>query len=167
MTSISLQELKDFLKKYSDQIKLPIGNYGGGFLDEEEDRVKNLFTLMGITEGYDVLDYDTGVDLMKPINKKYNLGICMDLLEHTINPFIIAANISSSLEKEALLFVTAPWVWEVHEYPIDNWRFTISGLATLFPEMKLIEARYVRDKHIDEEPEPLPRERVVAIFQKE
>lgn len=173
---------------------MPIGNFGGGDAEGEEvknilvemgilkkasltkkyrvlgkatdnkGKVRDLFSSMGFLNGYEILDYCTGVDLMKPIRGKYNLGICMDLLEHTANPFIVAENITNSLEKGALLFVTAPWVWEVHECPIDNWRFTTSGITTLFPKMEVLESRFVRDR--DEPPEKLPNERVVAVFKK-
>ena len=113
---------------------------------------------------YVVLDYDSGVDLLKPIRgKKFDAGICMDLLEHVSNPFIVAKNISNSLQKNALLFVTAPWIWEIHEYPKDYWRFSPQGIQELFPDMKALHVEIIRDESSDEE---LPRARIVAIFKK-
>lgn len=130
----------------------------------EVDKVKSLLSSMGLPKGYEVLDYCTGIDLMKPIERnKYNLGICMDLLEHVANPFIVAENISNSLTAGALLFVSVPWVWEVHEFPIDNWRFTTNGLATLFPKMEVLEAKYARNRTPSE---LLPREGVITVFKK-
>lgn len=163
MTKLSFEQLAIFLNNYRDKIIVPVADYGGtnvfGF-----DSVKNLFASGGIID-YNVIDLETGYDLTKPITgRKYGTGICMDLLEHTVNPFEVAKNIYLSLKKEALLFVTVPWVWEVHKYPIDNWRFTVDGVITLFPRMRVLEAGYLRDQHTD--PEPLPRERVVVIFQK-
>lgn len=142
---------------------LPVADYGGSNVFGFDD-IKKLFISGGITD-YNIIDLATGYDLTKPVlGRKYGLGLCMDVLEHTTNPFLVAENIYSSLKKKALLFVTVPWVWEVHKYPIDNWRFTTDGVITLFPKMKVLEAGYLRDKHTD--PEPLPRERVVVIFQK-
>ena len=113
---------------------------------------------------YFVLDYDNGIDLLKPIKgKKFDGGICMDLLEHVSQPFIVAENISNSLNKGALLFVTVPWVWEIHDYHGDYWRFTTQGLETLFPKMKKIVIEVVRDQAPEEE---LPRTRIVAVFKK-
>jgi len=113
---------------------------------------------------YHALDFDNGVDLLKPIRgKKFNGGVCMDLLEHTSNPFIIAKNISESLKKGAFLFVTVPMIWEEHKYPIDCWRFMPQGLELLFPKMECITIEVIRDQATEEE---VPRTRLVGIFKK-
>lgn len=117
-----------------------------------------------VVPAYYVLDYDNGVDLMKPITgKKFDAGICMDLLEHTENPFTIAENIRNSLNKGALLFVTVPWVWELHYYPKDYWRFAPQGLQQLFSKMETLTIEMVRDEERGEE---LPRSRLVGVFRK-
>ena len=139
MTLISLQHLAKFLNKY--KITGRIADFGGTntigapivrsmlvlknvTIDQRASR-EGLGILVGGTPQkkipkYFVLDYDNDVDLMKPIKgKKFDGGICMDLLEHTSNPFIIAENISNSLKKGAFLFVTVPWIWELHYYPKD------------------------------------------------
>lgn len=165
MTKLSFDQLSIFVNNYRDKIMLPIADYGGTNIWGFED-VKNLFASGGITD-YNVLDLETGYDLLKPIpGRKYGLGICMDLLEHTTNPFLVAKNIYLSLKKDALLFVTVPWIWEVHKYPGDYWRFTVDGVIQLFPKMKVLEAGFLRDEHRDANdfPEPLPRERVIVIF---
>ncbi len=162
MTTLSLKELADFLSEFHTAIKYPIANYGGGLY--KVDLVKEMLDAGGLTGEYDVLDYDTGVDLMLPLKKKYGLGICMDLLEHTKQPFIVAKNIYNSLQMNALLFVTVPFIWEVHSYPGDYWRFTVDGIMELFPKMTPLYGAYVRDQHTD--PEPCPRTRVVVGLQK-
>jgi hypothetical protein len=183
MTIISLQLLAHFLNLYPQQGR--VADYGG------TDRiggkmVKKMLSLSELavspgtnTKGFSAflngkprkpvpeyicLDYDNGVDLLKPIKgKKFDGGLCMDLLEHTTNPFIVAKNISDSLNKGAYLFVTVPWVWEIHNYPGDYWRFTPQGLETLFPKLKKVTIEIIRDSAPEEE---LPRHRLVAIFKK-
>ena len=113
---------------------------------------------------YLVLDYDSGVDLMQPIKaKKFSAGICMDLLEHVSNPFVVAENISNSLKSGAMLFVTVPLIWELHYYPKDYWRFTPQGLAELFPKMKKKSIKIFRDPSPEE---LVPRQRLIAILKK-
>lgn len=113
---------------------------------------------------YNVLDYDNGVDLLKPIRgRKFDYGITMDLLEHVSQPFVVAENIQNSLKKDALLFVTVPWVWEIHDYPDDYWRFTPQGLQELFSRMECITVEIIRDMSEEEE---LPRQRLAGIFRK-
>ena len=184
MTIISLQELAAFLNTY--KVSGRIADYGGtseigarivrqmlGFEDVgiKEDLVDDMW--VGLVMGsaaketvptYHPLDYNNGVDLLLPIEgEPYDAGISMDLLEHTSQPFIVAENISNSLKPGALLFVTVPFVWEVHNYPGDYWRFTPQGLATLFPKMKQRASKIIRDQSPEEE---LPRTRIVAVFQK-
>lgn len=121
-------------------------------------------SLKKVAPKYCVLDYDNGVDLMKPvIGKKFDGGICMDLLEHVSNPFVVAKNISNSLKRGAMLFITVPWIWEEHYYPKDYWRFTPQGLETLFPKMKKVTIEIIRDQAPEEE---LPRARLVGVFKK-
>jgi len=189
MTIVSVQELSKFLNKYKPTGRL--ADYGG--TDKiGGDIVKRLITfnesvVAGVPDTtidygiqhlgvggkslnknppqYFALDYDSGIDLMKPVKgQKFDYGICMDLLEHVDNPFIVANNISDSLKKGALLFVTAPFVWQLHHYPIDCWRFCPQGLERLFPKMKpVVPIEVVRDETPGEQ---YKHTRVVGIFKK-
>ncbi len=193
-TILSLLELKNFFEKYRKHIKLPIANYGGGTIEGEEVRdilfslklldpsgnsasyeisgsptdnkgeLRDILKSLRALDGYEILDLSTGIDLMKPINGKYHTGICMDILEHTDNPFVVAENISNSLNEKSLLFVTVPWVWGVHEFPVDNWRFTINGLTNLFPKFKVLESRYLEDGF--DPKKNTENERVIVVFEK-
>ena len=137
MTAISHKGLKFFLNKYRPRVKGSVADYGGG-MDAARGVEKILFRFD--IDDCSGLDYKTGYDLMKKIKgKKYDVGICMDLLEHVSNPFIVAHNISASLKKGALLFVTAPFVWSFHEYPKDYFRFTPDGLKYLENVMVIID----------------------------
>lgn len=162
MTKNSLNHLAAFLNKFSSELKTPIADYGG--TDNIGNQVvRTMLKAGGITD-YHMLDYDNGIDLLKPIKgKKFGTGICMDLLEHTNNPFIVVENIKKSLKSGALLFVTVPWIWEIHHVPRDLWRFTSEGVYELFKDMEVITIYQVRDPADDED---LPRERIVGIFRK-
>jgi len=144
MTDLSHRLLVEFLNEYQDYLKEPVADYGS---NEKEGAGKVVTTLAsGGLYAYRGLDLTTGVDLMEPIKGKYGTGICMDLLEHVLNPFIVAENITNSLKKNALLFVTAPFSWIPHNYPKDYWRFSEDGLKALFPKLKCLKLRMVRDK---------------------
>lgn len=164
MTLKSLECFKKFLIQYVKELKPIVADYGGTN-KIGDGLVKGILydVKRSLSYHYEMLDYDNGVDLLKPIKKKYGLGICMDLLEHTENPFIVAENISNSLKKGALLFVTAPFIWEQHDFPKDYWRFTPQGLVTLFSKLKMIGAYCIRDQGNGE---AVPRMRSVAVFRK-
>ena len=135
VTDTTRECLIEFLNEFQNEIKEPIADYGG---NERQDFkfVKKTLASGGIVD-CSPLDYSTGVDLLKPIKgRKYNTGICMDLLEHVSNPFIVGENITNSLRKGALLFVTAPFVWGTHNCPNDYFRFTAEGLKVIFPKLE-------------------------------
>lgn len=145
MTPFSRECLITFLNKYGTRgmISGPVADYGGAGKWGAE--VKRVLATGGITD-YTALDYTTGVDLLKPIKgKKYGVGVCMDLLEHTTNPFKVAENITNSLRKGAVLFVTAPFIWAPHNHPGDYFRFTVDGIKVLFPKLKCLEADLLTD----------------------
>ncbi len=182
MTLTSLRQLAWFVNKYKPEGR--IADYGGTDTigapivermlsmrkvkvignDADPFDIKLEGSLNKNESKYFTLDFDNGVDLRKPIKgKKFDYGICMDLLEHTSNPFVVAKNIYDSLQKGALLFVTVPWIWEIHYYPKDYWRFAPQGLEELFPKMKKLSLEIVRDQSPEEE---VPRSRLVAVFKK-
>lgn len=177
MTKSSLKELQGFLK-HSQGLFWPemrIGDYGGTD-NIGADIIREMLAEGGL-KNYFMLDFDNGIDLRKPVKgKKYDLGLCMDLLEHTSNPFIVAKNIIDSLSPGALLFVTAPFVWELHGYPNDYWRFCPDGLKELFsdPSMDTIIVYTIQDtydpKDVKAEPPippvTLPWTRVIGVFRK-
>lgn len=161
MTKTSLTELVNFLNHYKPEAGRT-ADFGGTDAIGK-NIVKNTLASGGITD-YHMLDFDNGVDLREPVKgKKFDLGICMDLLEHTTDPFLVAKNIKNSLKKGAYLFVTVPFIWEVHLYPGDYWRFTTQGLQQLFIDMELHYAYMIED---DAPGADFKRYRTVGIFSK-
>ena len=175
MTNTSLEQLRDFLERVKPVLKptMRIADYGGT-KKIGSNVVKKMLKGGGLKD-YHMLDFDNGFDLRKSIKgKKFDLGICMDLLEHTTNPFLVAKNIIDSLNPNALLFVTVPFSWPLHGYPDDLWRFAPSGLFELFKDKTLRAATIymLQDSADPSKNENImpkmvaPFFRVVGIFQK-
>ena len=61
---------------------------------------------------------------------------CLSVLEHTPAPWKMAANIEDLMLPGATLFVAAPFVHRVHNYPHDLWRFTPQAMPILFPRIE-------------------------------
>lgn len=181
MTGLSYQCLVTFLNMYQDELKEPVADYGGNETIGE-NLIKKALNSGGITNLH-TLDYSSGVDLMKPIKGKFGLGICMDTLEHVKNPFIVAKNITDSLKKGALLFVTVPFIWGQHSYDEnqpddvshDYFRFTEEGLKLLFPKLKCLRIDTIEDvkgtlsvydKKVKIKEEKMAFVRVIGVFKK-
>jgi SAM-dependent methyltransferase len=58
---------------------------------------------------------------------------CVSVLEHSRRPWLLAANLERMLQPGGTIYVTAPFVWRVHGYPHDYWRFTQDGVRELLP----------------------------------
>jgi hypothetical protein len=95
----------------------------------------------------------------------------MDTLEHVKNPFIVGNNISNSLKKGALLYVTVPFVWTVHGYdvkntPTDYFRFTEEGIKLIFPKLTCLEVFMLREP-LKIKGLPQAFVRVIGVFKKD
>lgn len=58
---------------------------------------------------------------------------CVAVLEHSRRPWLLAANLERMLLPGGTIHLTVPFVWRVHAYPHDYWRFTLDGVRQLLP----------------------------------
>lgn len=72
-------------------------------------------------------------------NVLFGTGICLSVLEHCRQPFVMAENLTALLEPQAVLFLSVPWVWNLHGFPDDYWRFSPSAVRVLFPAFEVDE----------------------------
>ena len=79
-------------------------------------------------------------DLHEPLPKdapikKFDYVICSSVMEHVKRPWVATKNIEEIIEKEGTLIWTTPWVWRMHGYPNDYWRFTPNAIKELFSKI--------------------------------
>lgn len=73
-------------------------------------------------------------DLMDgPYERQFDVVLCCSVLEHTLKPWIVAESIAQMVKPNGWLYLTVPWNWRRHDYPIDYWRMSTGALKTLFP----------------------------------
>lgn len=89
--------------------------------------------------GIDMLSGD-GVDLVVNLEEPLPHGLgqfdhidCLSVLEHSRRPWLLAANLERLMR--GTIYVSAPFVWKVHAYPEDYFRFTPAGIRSLFPSV--------------------------------
>jgi len=110
---------------------------GSRVYGNKEDRRKRYPDAIGVDmqagDGVDVV-----ADLEDDINYQGQFAHieCMSVLEHCRRPWRMACNLEEMMGDGSTLFVTVPFIWRVHGYPDDYWRFTISGVKALFTEIE-------------------------------
>lgn len=96
--------------------------------------------------GIDMLAGD-GVDIVHNLENplegyKFSHIDCCSVLEHARKPWLVAESIEGIMREGATILVTVPFMWRVHAYPSDYWRFTLESLEVLFPNINWIERDY-------------------------
>jgi len=80
---------------------------------------------------------------------------CFSVLEHSRQPWILAANLERLLHIGSTFHVEVPFIWRVHSYPSDYWRFTAEAVRLLFPNIKWHKIVYAHERLIDEGKVPM------------
>jgi len=57
--------------------------------------------------------------------------LCTQVLEHVARPGVVLGELARVLRPGGSLFLSVPFVWELHELPRDFWRFTPASLDQL------------------------------------
>lgn len=70
---------------------------------------------------------------------------CISVLEHSLKPWLMAANLERVLKPGGTIFVSVPLVWRIHGYPNDYWRLTPAGVKSIFPSIEWQSLRVVSD----------------------
>lgn len=62
----------------------------------------------------------------------FNTVHCHCVLEHVVNIFSMAENISKIIKEDGVVYITVPFTWKIHRIPLDMWRFTPQSIDFLF-----------------------------------
>lgn len=102
--------------------------------------------------GVDMLDGE-GVDYVMNLESerlpagKFSHIDCTSVLEHSKKPWAMAENLEQSLAIGGTISLSVPFVWRVHGYPSDYWRFTVEAVKILFPRITWEILHYESNKH--------------------
>lgn len=136
---------KELLKKLVPKVDgavLEIGSLDNG--DGKSTQLRDFYT-NGEYIGIDIqagMNVDWAVDICNYDNfnnsnvwelNKANLIFAISVFEHLSKPWIAANNLTYLLQKNGLLFISVPWIWRYHPYPDDYFRYSFSGIKSLFP----------------------------------
>ena len=67
----------------------------------------------------------------------FGLVSASDVLEHTMNPWVVGREIERVVKREGLVHIEVPFCFPYHGQPYDFFRFTPGGLRILFPNCSI------------------------------
>ena len=69
----------------------------------------------------------------------FNVIVCTEVLEHTLNPFSAINEIYRLLKWDGVLLMSTPFDFRIHGPLPDCWRFTEHGLKVLLRDFEIME----------------------------
>jgi len=112
---------------------------------QERSEVKTAFNMCNIETLDLVPDYNP--DIVGDITKynahiedsTYDIITCLEILEHTINPFSAIEELKRICKHDGYILFSAPLNWRIHGPIPDCWRFTEFGWKVLLKDFDIIE----------------------------
>ena len=137
--------VRKLIKNCSKQFD-KVNNHILDIAPQDHGGAKEFFNLAKITT-LD-LDPESGANLIADLcednsesinSEQFDLIICTEVLEHTLNPFDAAKEIYRLLKTGGTAAVSTPFNFRIHGPLPDCWRFTEYGLKELFKNFNNVE----------------------------
>lgn len=136
------------LNSFINRIASTIGSPNARLLEvgpQDRSDVKNAFNMCQI-ETLDIKS-DYNPDIVGDITKynshiedsTYDIVVCLEVLEHTINPFIAVDELRRITKDGGYVLFSAPLNWRIHGPIPDCWRFTEFGWRVLLKDFDIVE----------------------------
>lgn len=142
--AVTYKSVDDFLDQHGTRNKrtLVVGSRVYGSKPDRRQLYTKAFGLdMLAGEGVDLIH-----DLNHPLPEAYGKFDHIDLvsvLEHCDKPWLVAENIANCVNENATILISAPFVWRVHAYPGDYFRYSVQAYESLFPTVEWVEKGYL------------------------
>lgn len=140
-------DIHDFLRRQEVKPSRALVAGSKVYEKKEQDRRQLYERALGVD-----MQPGKGVDLVHNLEQPLPESVgrfdhidCVSMLEHCQRPWQVAENLKNVLVPHGTLLVSAPFVWRVHGYPSDYWRFTIESYEVLFPHVKWLERGYLTE----------------------
>jgi SAM-dependent methyltransferase len=89
--------------------------------------------------------HELDVDIIAPADglpledEAFDAVLYTQVLEHVSDPAAVLAEAARVLRDSGRVYLSVPFVWELHELPFDFWRFTPPSLERLLSEAGFVE----------------------------
>ena len=141
---ITRDHVNDFIKRCSlkiSQTNMRLLEVGPQKRSEVQKMFKNCnIETLDLVSDYnpdiigDLTKYNTHIK-----DSTYDIITCLEILEHTINPFSAIEELRRILKHDGYLLLSAPLNWRIHGPAPDCWRITEFGWKVLLKDFEIIE----------------------------
>ena len=107
------------------------GRYPYSFRNQFDKSNKFLMTDYNKSFGHKYLDV-TDIKL----KSKFDIILCLNVLEHVYDYQLAISNLYKCLEPGGTLIISVPYIYPLHDEPIDFWRFSEHSLKQMFSNFK-------------------------------
>jgi len=139
---------REHLNSFINRVAKEYGRVDDRLLEigsQDRSEVKSAFNMCKIETLDLVPDYNP--DIIGDITKHnphiedstYDIIACLEILEHTINPFAAINELRRISKHEGYILFSAPLNWRIHGPIPDCWRFTEFGWKILLKDFDIIE----------------------------
>lgn len=139
---------RDHLNAFIQKTAARLGPQGGKLLEvgpQDRSMVRECFSNLA-ADTFDIVD-KYGPTFVGDITKhnafiadsSYDVVACLEVLEHTLNPFDAVKELRRILKDGGYLLVSAPLNWRIHGPVPDCWRFTEHGWTALLRDFDIEE----------------------------
>jgi SAM-dependent methyltransferase len=139
---------RNHLNKFIERCSIKIAQKGLKLLEigpQKRSEVQKTFSICDI-ETFDIVS-DYGPDIIGDITQynsdikdsTYDIVTCLEVLEHTVNPFSSIQELRRILKHGGYLLLSAPLNWRIHGPIPDCWRITEFGWKVLLKDFEIIE----------------------------
>jgi SAM-dependent methyltransferase len=90
-------------------------------------------------EGGRAADIVAPLDALPVADAEFDAVLCTQVLEHVPRPLAVLAELRRVLVPGGRVWITVPFVGELHEEPHDYWRYTSHGLISLLEEARFVD----------------------------
>jgi SAM-dependent methyltransferase len=144
----TFQLTRDHLDAFITRTALKLSGERGRLLEvgpQDRSLVRQRFANYRI-DTFDVVDTfkpDIVGDITKAndgiADSTYDCVVCLEVIEHTLNPFDTVKEVRRILRHEGYLLISAPLNWRIHGPIPDCWRITEHGWNALLRDFDIIE----------------------------
>lgn len=128
-TATELSQQSGRLLEIGPQTQSVVGEYFGNFNIDTFDIVSTYNpTFVG-----DITKHNTFIE-----DSSYDVVACLEVLEHTLNPFEAIKELRRILKHEGYILLSAPLNWRIHGPVPDCWRFTEHGWRVLLRDFDIV-----------------------------